>query len=119
MKWTKEKTDFLRANYPAKGYRYCAEALNIDLGKVKSTVRRLNLMRSAYGITTEQKEIVTSKYKELCTSEIARISGLKLYQVYGILKRKGLKIADWTWFTPEEDQVIIDNRSTHSNGEHW
>lgn len=44
MRWTPEMTDFLRANYPAKGKAFCMQSLGMSEAQVRAKASRMGLV---------------------------------------------------------------------------
>jgi len=116
-KWKPQEKQFLTDNYPQNGYAFCAKTLNRELSTVKTKVKRMKLSRTGFKITDQQKDFVLNNFKSLGINETCNQSQLKRHQVYQLLVRNGIKLAQWTQFTAEEEKIIRDNFTELSNAE--
>lgn len=55
--WTDERVAFLTENYPAKGKKYCAEAMNISEAQVRSKAFRLQLKAKGISDAWKKKQV--------------------------------------------------------------
>ena len=116
-KWKPQEIQFLTDNYPQNGYAFCAKTLNRELSTVQTKVKRMKLSRIGFTITDQQKDFVLNNFKTLGISETCNQSQLKRHQVYQLLVRNGIKLAQWNQFTDEEEKIIRDNFTEMSNAE--
>jgi len=116
-KWNSQDEQFLKDNYPQKGYLFCAKKLNRELSTVKARVKRMKLNRIGFIITDQQKAFVMENYNSLSINEICDQAKLKHHQVYQLIRRQGIKLSVWNWYTSEDEKIIRDNFTEMSNAE--
>jgi len=116
-KWKPQEEKFLIDNYPQNGGDFCANSLKKAPSEIKTKVKRMKLSRTGFKITDQQKDFVLNNFKSLGINATCNQSQLKRHQVYQLLVRNGIKLAQWTQFTSEEEKIIRDNFTELSNAE--
>ncbi len=63
MKWTEEQVEFLRNNYPQKGRDWCASAMRLTIGQIRSKASRLKLKAMGLSDAWVEGQIKAAKSK--------------------------------------------------------
>jgi len=77
----------------------------------------MKLNRIGFIITDQQKAFVMENYNSLSINEICDQAKLKHHQVYQLIRRQGIKLSVWNWYTSEDEKIIRDNFTEMSNAE--
>lgn len=112
--WTSEEVAFLKANYSAKGQRYCAEKLNKKIAAISEKASKLGLKIARYFSTTEL-EFLKANYKKLGAAGCAKYLGRSEKCVKTKASRLGL--CEDQSYSQEEKDFLKANYKT--KGPSW
>jgi uncharacterized protein (DUF433 family) len=106
--WTESELEFLAANYPVKGWRWCGAELGKSAGAIKSKVKKLGIRRFGYRITTAQVAYITAN-RSHTPAQIAAHLGISRARVLAYIYRNHLNPKTYTVYSPAEIEFLTAN----------